>query len=90
MKSTNSFPVLVFFTILGVGVAVAYSLVGASETITRLLICIIAFVAALTVSNSIKVADQWQRTVVLRLGSLYAMKGPGLFFIIQLTRMAQW
>jgi regulator of protease activity HflC (stomatin/prohibitin superfamily) len=82
LKSTNSFPILIFFSILVVGVVIAYLLFGVSATIERLLIYSIAFVVAITVSTSIKVADQWQRTVVLRLGSFYALKGPGLFFII--------
>jgi uncharacterized membrane protein YqiK len=82
MKSTNSFPILVFFSILGVGVVLAYSLFGTSGTVEKSLICSVTFVIALTVSTSIKVADQWQRTVVLRLGSFYALQGPGLFFII--------
>lgn len=31
---------------------------------------------------SIQVADQWERVVVLRLGKMHALRGPGLFFII--------
>jgi regulator of protease activity HflC (stomatin/prohibitin superfamily) len=38
----------------------------------------IAFVAYL----GIKVADQWERVVILRLGKFRSLKGPGLFFII--------
>ena len=41
-----------------------------------------AFVLALLVSNAIKVADQWERALVLRLGKFHELKGPGLFFII--------
>ena len=36
----------------------------------------------IVVSFAIKVADQWNRAVVLRLGRFRALKGPGLFFII--------
>ena len=31
---------------------------------------------------SIQIADQWERVVVLRLGKMHALRGPGLFFII--------
>ena len=41
-----------------------------------------AFVIAAVVSCSIKIADQWDRAVVLRLGRLRSLEGPGLFFII--------
>ena len=43
---------------------------------------IVSFIIAVIVSASIKVADQWERAVVLRLGKFYSLKGPGLFFII--------
>lgn len=33
-------------------------------------------------TSSIKIADQWDRAIVLRLGKFYSLKGPGLFFII--------
>ena len=37
---------------------------------------------AFLVAFSIKIADQWERIVVLRLGRFHALKGPGLFLII--------
>ncbi len=37
--------------------------------------------AVLTLS-AVKVADQWERVVVLRLGKYLSLRGPGLFFII--------
>jgi regulator of protease activity HflC (stomatin/prohibitin superfamily) len=43
---------------------------------------IISFFVALFVSLAIKVADQWERVVILRLGKFRALKGPGLFLII--------
>jgi regulator of protease activity HflC (stomatin/prohibitin superfamily) len=41
-----------------------------------------AFIIALLVSLAIKIADQWNRAVVLRLGRFHSLRGPGLFFII--------
>ena len=43
---------------------------------------VIAFFIALFVSLAIKVADQWDKAVILRLGKFRSLKGPGLFFII--------
>ena len=45
-------------------------------------IAVIAFVIAIFVSLSIKVADQWERAVILRLGKFRSLNGPGLFLII--------
>ncbi len=39
-------------------------------------------VLALTLLSAIKVANEWERLVVLRLGKFLALKGPGLVFII--------
>lgn len=39
---------------------------------------VIAFLAA----SSIKVANQWDRGVVLRMGKFHGIRGPGLFFIV--------
>src|SRR3954471_13688262 len=45
-------------------------------------LAVIFFVAALLVAASLKMANAWQKFVILRAGKLNAVKGPGLFFII--------
>ena len=46
---------------------------------------------AFVISYSVKVADQWERVVVLRLGRFRAVSGPGLFFIIPIIdTIAYW
>ena len=37
---------------------------------------------AILAALAIRVADQWDRQVILRLGQFQTLKGPGLFFII--------
>jgi regulator of protease activity HflC (stomatin/prohibitin superfamily) len=37
---------------------------------------------ALLIAAAIKVADQWEKAVILRMGKFIGLKGPGLFFII--------
>ncbi len=39
-------------------------------------------ILALLIPQSIMVADQWERAVILRLGKLTAIRGPGLFAIV--------
>jgi len=82
MKNNSSFTVLIFFVILCIGVALSYPMYSASANAGGTWILIISFLAALIISSAIKVADQWNRAVVLRLGKFHALKGPGLFFII--------
>ena len=40
------------------------------------------FILAVLVAASLKMANAWQRFVILRAGKLQGVKGPGLFFII--------
>ncbi|MGE5371118.1 MAG: slipin family protein [Solirubrobacterales bacterium] len=40
------------------------------------------------ISMSVKIADQWQRVLVLRLGKYVKMTGPGVFFIIPVVEEA--
>ncbi len=42
----------------------------------------VIFLAALLVLMSLKMANTWQRFVVLRAGKLQGVKGPGLFWIV--------
>ncbi|MBN1302351.1 MAG: slipin family protein [Melioribacteraceae bacterium] len=42
----------------------------------------ILLLVVLCISASIKIADQWEKAVVLRMGKFTGLKGPGLFFII--------
>jgi regulator of protease activity HflC (stomatin/prohibitin superfamily) len=83
MRQINYFAVLVLFVILGIGAGLAFLIFKLSGNITgSTWIGIIFFFIAITVSSAIKIANQWERAVVLRLGHYYALKGPGLFFII--------
>jgi regulator of protease activity HflC (stomatin/prohibitin superfamily) len=82
MRKANSLPGLIFVVILGVGLALAYLEYAASSFGESASIAIAAFVIAIIASYSIKIADQWERTVVLRLGRFRSLEGPGLFFII--------
>ena len=45
---------------------------------------IVATAIALLAVSCMHIAQQWERIVVLRLGKLHAVKGPGLFFTIPL------
>jgi regulator of protease activity HflC (stomatin/prohibitin superfamily) len=54
-------------------------------------VLVVAVIIAALVSASIKVAAQWSRVVVLRLGRFRSLSGPGLFFIVPIIdTIAYW
>ena len=91
MKTRSSFSGLVFFIIIVIGAVFTYLSYNAQNMAGAIWIGVITFVIALIVSAAIKIADQWEKAVVLRLGKFHALKGPGLFFIIPIVdTVAYW
>lgn len=83
MRSLNAFATLIFVVILTIGGGIAYSSYSDPTDASRITgIIAITFIVATLISSAIKVADQWEKAVVLRLGKFRIIKGPGLFFII--------
>ena len=82
MRKISALPGLIFAVIVSIGSAFAYFEYTKSAYGESLSIAVGAFVIAVVASYSIKIADQWDRTVVLRLGRFRSLEGPGLFFII--------
>jgi regulator of protease activity HflC (stomatin/prohibitin superfamily) len=81
MVRTNSFATLVSLIILFIGGALIYAAGGAANPWNLWWLALTVLIA-LTVGSAIKIANQWERVVILRLGRFRALSGPGLFFII--------
>ncbi len=91
MRKSSSLPGLIFVVILGIGLAFAYSSFALTDYQMSLAIAVGSLIIASIVSYSVKVADQWERVVVLRLGRFRSLEGPGLFFIIPIIEtVAYW
>ena len=91
MRKSSSFATLIFIVIFGISVALAYTVYSASANVQNAWIGAVGFVIALVVSLAIKVANQWDKAVILRLGKFRSLKGPGLFFIIPIIdSIAYW
>jgi regulator of protease activity HflC (stomatin/prohibitin superfamily) len=91
MRNPSSLPALIFVVILGIGVAFAYSTFALPDYGASASIVVVSAIIAFVVSYAVKVADQWQRVVVLRLGRFRSLEGPGLFFIIPVIEtIAYW
>jgi regulator of protease activity HflC (stomatin/prohibitin superfamily) len=84
MKSSSSFPGLVFLVILAIGAVVALPLHRHGSTLGAAATMVVTILCASIVSSAIRVADPWTKAVVLRLGKFRSLEGPGLFFIIPL------
>jgi regulator of protease activity HflC (stomatin/prohibitin superfamily) len=80
----NPISALVF--IVFIGGAVLSHLAGLPIAVTIVLALIGIFLG-----YSIKMAQQWERAVILRVGKLQAVKGPGLFILIPIIdAVATW
>src|SRR5690349_1291652 len=66
------------------GLAVALNLANPSPVIGGVLIGIVLM-------QSPKIAQQWERAIVLRLGRFQTMRGPGLFWVVPfIDRIPTW
>jgi len=82
MKNLNPIATLLFVILFGIGIGIAMTLsLDLSSNESRGFL-IGSFVIALLVASSTKVANQWDRAVILRVGKFYTLRGPGIFFII--------
>jgi regulator of protease activity HflC (stomatin/prohibitin superfamily) len=82
MKNKSLFSSVIFFILLAVGLAIDYSMHGTMTSVASTIIAVVALIIASFISSSIKIADPWDKAVVLRLGKFHSLRGPGLFFII--------
>ncbi|HEX4348241.1 MAG TPA: slipin family protein [Vicinamibacterales bacterium] len=80
----NVVSAVVFLGIVAAGAAAA---AAAHSSMPLIAAVVIAFVAA----QSPKVAKQWERGIVLRLGRYHSMEGPGLFWLVPFVDVVtQW
>jgi regulator of protease activity HflC (stomatin/prohibitin superfamily) len=85
MRSVSSLSVLVFIVIGAIGFGIAFALGGNSPGIPSFTVGAIFLLMAAIASSAIKIANQWEKAVVLRFGRFLGLKGPGLFFIVPIA-----
>jgi regulator of protease activity HflC (stomatin/prohibitin superfamily) len=59
-----------------------FAVSAATETPAGYLLAAVWLVIGVTIPSFLLMANQWERAVVLRLGKLHSIKGPGMFVII--------
>jgi regulator of protease activity HflC (stomatin/prohibitin superfamily) len=82
----------ILFVILSIpALLLLYIGLSGAVLVLPLIAAVAWIIAAAVLSTSLKIADQWERAVVLRLGKFTELKGPGLFFIIPVAeKVAYW
>jgi regulator of protease activity HflC (stomatin/prohibitin superfamily) len=75
---------LVFVILLLVGGAVVLPLAAVNYVLAAI-VGIVWLIADVVIASAIKLAAQWQKAVVFRLGKFKDIRGPGLFMIIPLV-----
>ena len=66
MRPTNSIAALVFIVVLAIGASLVYAIYGISASWGSNWLIAAALIVAIVVSYATKVADQWDRAVILR------------------------
>ena len=77
---TNAVSAAVFIVLLLVSGAAAF-LVGLATPPLGVVVFIVGFFLSLLIASSIKVANEWERGLILHLGKFVGIRGPGLFFV---------
>jgi len=79
-KKVSNVAKTVFFILIIVDAAIVYFLYPL--WINMVIVALAGIFVSLFVAATMKIADQWEKGVVLRMGKFIGLKGPGMFFII--------
>ena len=82
MKNNSSVATLLFIVVAGIGLALAFMFSSNLTSGASQLVLVIFIFFAVFIAWSTKVASQWNRAIVLRLGKFHSLRGPGIFFIV--------
>ncbi len=81
LKQTNPIGISLFIVILLLGMVVSW-LTGQFNRNAVPWFTFIGFVVGLSVMFSVKIANQWEKAIVLRFGKFNRLCGPGLFWML--------
>jgi regulator of protease activity HflC (stomatin/prohibitin superfamily) len=78
-----------FLSFVAIALAVLTIALGRSPPFVA--IAVLLAIVGLMIPQSLMMANQWERAVVLRMGRLQAIKGPGVFWIVPIIdRISSW
>ncbi|HEX2473885.1 MAG TPA: SPFH domain-containing protein [Lacipirellulaceae bacterium] len=73
-----------FLVLLAITIGLAI-LIGRASPALGIFVGVVGTIASALLAASIKVANQWERGLVLRLGEFQSIRGPGLFFVVPIV-----
>ena len=90
MPAGSGIQFTVWLTTVCLGAALAFAAYAAASTIASgivacALVSIVTLAVAFSLAAAIRIVNQWQRAIVLRLGKFSSVRGPVLFFITPLA-----
>ena len=77
----NYISAIIFFLISGLGFIFTLPLISSAPVFGSMIFGLVIVIATF-ISSGIKIAAQWEKAVVFRLGRYSSIQGPGVFFII--------
>jgi len=80
MRVSAGIQFVVWLFVMVVGGLIALG-VGAANQATGVFVFLGVLVVAFLAASSVRLAAEWERAIVLRLGKFHAERGPGLFFV---------
>lgn len=84
VRKTNFFPFTIFLVFMGIGLSVF--IFTENVWLFAIVIILSAFIGM-----SVRIASEWERAIVLRLGKFKGLKGPGHFWLIPfIDTVAYW
>ena len=84
-RQINNVSLSLFIAFLMGGILAAVTLDKRVSDFVTASVAVAMFVTGLYLLFAIKIANQWEKVVVLRFGRLRGMRGPGLFWIVPLV-----
>ena len=78
---TNYISTIIFFLITGLGFIFTSPLIYSMPVVGAMIFGLVVLVAFF-IASGIKIAAQWEKAVVFRLGKYSSIAGPGMFFIV--------
>jgi regulator of protease activity HflC (stomatin/prohibitin superfamily) len=85
MRQASAIPATLFLLTALLGSGAAYLLYARAGPVASIWAEAIFLLCAILLAAAIKIASQWERAVVLRLGRFKALQGPGMFFIVPIV-----
>lgn len=81
MQTSSGLQAVVWMVVVAIATVIAF-IVGSFSMGFGIAAALIGILIASLAASAVRLASQWERAIVLRLGQFHAERGPGLFFVV--------